>query len=52
MAIFDVTEAYFNTDTPEDKYILLNIEGKFVDIMYEVKPENEKNVSIDNGVRA
>ena len=34
--IFDVPGVYLNADTPEDKFILLNIEGKFVDIMSEV----------------
>ena len=44
VAIFDVPGAYLNTDTPEDKFILLNIEGDFVDIMCEVNPKHKKNV--------
>ena len=40
--IFDVPRAYLNADMPEDKFILLKIEGKFVDIMCEVNPKHKK----------
>ena len=46
VAIFDFPEAYLNTDIPEDKYILLNIEGEFVDIMCEFNPKHNKNVHV------
>ena len=36
---------------PEDKFILLNIEEGFVDIMCEVNPEHKKNVDVVNGVK-
>ena len=36
---------------PEDKFILLNIEGKFVDIMYKVNPKQKENMRVDNGVK-
>ena len=46
MEIFDVPGAYLNVDTPEDKFILTNIEGKFVDIMCQVNPKQKKNVCV------
>ena len=33
---------------PADKFILLNIEGKFVDIMCGVNPKHKKNVHVEN----
>ena len=36
---------------PEDKFILLKIEGKFVNIMYKVNPKHKKNVRVENGVK-
>ena len=50
VAISDVPGAYLNADMPEDKFILLNIEGEFVDIMYEVNPKHKKNVRVDDNV--
>ena len=38
--IFDVPGAYLNADIPEDKFILIKTEDKFVDIMYEVNPKH------------
>ena len=51
MDIFDVPGAYLNDDMPEDKFILLNIEGEVLDIMREVNPEHKKNVRVENGVK-
>ena len=51
VAIFDVPGAYLNADMPEDKFILLNIEGEFVDIMWEVNPKHKKHVHVENGVK-
>ena len=51
MAIFDVPRAYLNADIPEDKVVLLNIEGEFVDITCEVNPEHKKNVRVENGIK-
>ena len=51
MVIFGVPGAYLNADNPEDKFILLNIEGKFVDIIYEVNPKHEENVRVENGLK-
>ena len=42
--------AYLNADTPEDKFISLNIEGEFVEIMCKVNSKHKKNVRVDNGV--
>ena len=39
MAIFDVPGAYLNSETPEDKLVLLKLEAEFVDIMCEFNPE-------------
>ena len=41
MDVFDVHGAYLSADMPED-FILINIEGKFVDIMCEVNPKHKK----------
>ena len=51
MVIFDVPGAYLNAYPPEDKFILLNIEGKFVDILCELNPNHNKNVHVENGVK-
>ena len=34
---------------PDGKFVLLKIEGQFVDIMCEVNPEHAKNVIVENG---
>ena len=51
VSIFDVPGAYLNADTTEYKFILLKIEGEFVDIMCEVNPKHKKNVRLENGVK-
>ena len=51
MEIFGVPGAYLNADMPEDKRILLNIEGGFLYITQKVNPKNKKNVRVDNGVK-
>ena len=48
---FYVPGAYLNYEIPEDKFILLNIDGEFVDIMWEVNPEHKKNARVENGVK-
>ena len=50
MEIFDVTGSYLNSDMPEDKLVLLNNEGGFVEIICEVNP-NTKNVHVENVVK-
>ena len=42
LEIFDVPGAYLNADIPEDKFILLKIDGKFVGIMCKVNPNTRK----------
>ena len=51
MVIFDVPGAYLNAHMPEDKLTLLNIEGRFGEIMCEVNPEHNKKVRVENGVK-
>ena len=51
VVIFDVPGAYLNADIPEDKSILLNIEGEFVDIMCEVNPKHKKDIRVENRVK-
>ena len=51
MVIFYVPGAYLNSDMPEDKLILLKIEGKFVEIMCKLNPEHKKNVCVENRVK-
>ena len=36
---------------PEDKFIPLNIERQFVDIMCKVNPKHRKNIRVENGVK-
>ena len=47
VAIFDVPGAYLNADLPEDKFIIIKFENKFVDIMCTVNPELKKEVIHD-----
>ena len=42
MVIFYVLGAYLKSDMEEDKFILLKIGGKFVDIMCEVNFKHKK----------
>ena len=51
MEIFVVSETYLNFNIPEDKFFLLTIGGRFVEIMCEVKPEHKENVRVDNRVK-
>ena len=51
MKCFDAPGENLNADIPEDKFILINIEDKFVDIMCEVSPEHKKNMCVGNGVK-
>ena len=51
VAIFYVPGSYLNAYMPENKLILLNIEGGFVDIICELNPEQNKNVRVKNGVK-
>jgi len=47
VAIFDVPGAYLHADMPEDKFVLLKLEGVFVDIMSRIlarRMENGKKV--------
>ena len=48
---FDVPAAYLNADMLEGKFIFINIEGKFVEIMCELNPKHKKNVRVENGVK-
>ena len=49
VAIFDVPGAYLHAELPPDKFVLLKIEGAFVDIMCDVNPEYLEDVRIENG---
>ena len=46
-----VPGSYPNPDVPEDKFILLNIEVEFMDIICEVNPNHKKDVRVENGVK-
>ena len=48
-AVFDVPGAYLHADVPDNKFVLLKIEGAFVDIMCEVNPEYKEDVRMENG---
>ena len=49
VAIFDVPGAYLHAELPSGKFVLLKIEGAFVDIMCDVNPEYAKDVRFENG---
>ena len=49
VAVFDVPGAYLHADLPHDKFVLLKIEGQFVDIMVDVNPEFKEDVRFENG---
>ena len=42
VATFNIPEAYLHAKLLEDKFVLLKIEGPFVDIMCEVNPDTKK----------
>ena len=47
VAIFDVPGAYLHAELPKDKFVLLKLEGPFVDIMCEVNPEYKEDVMFE-----
>ncbi|GFH56607.1 hypothetical protein CTEN210_13083 [Chaetoceros tenuissimus] len=49
VAVFNVPGAYLHADLPPDKFVLLKIEGQFVDIMVDVNPEFKEDVRYENG---
>jgi len=49
VAVFDVPGAYLHADIPKSKFVLLKIEGQFVDIMNKVNPEYKADVRYENG---
>jgi hypothetical protein len=49
VAIFDVPGAYLNADMPDNKFVILKLEGKFVDIMCDVNPEYLRDIRLENG---
>ena len=49
VATFDITGAYLQTDIPKDKFMLILLEGKFVDIMCEINTEYKQHVSTTDG---
>ena len=46
VTIFDVPVTYVNADTQEAKFVLLNIEGEFMDIMCEVKTKHNTYIHV------
>jgi KUP system potassium uptake protein len=49
VAIFDIPGAYLNADMPDDKFVLLKLEGEFVHVMCEVNPEYKEDVRQEHG---
>ena len=49
VAVFDVPGAYLHADIPPDKFVLLKIEGQFVNIMVDVNHEFKEDVRFENG---
>ena len=48
IVIFDVPGAYLNADMPDEKDVRLKLEGKFLDIMYNVNSEHIPNIRYKN----
>ena len=46
---FDVPGAYLHADIPEDKFRVLKLEGRYVDIMCDVNPEYVEYIHVENG---
>ena len=46
---FDVTGAYLHAEMTNNKYVLLKLEGDFVDIMCRMNPEYENIFVIEKG---
>ena len=46
---FDVPGAYLHAGIPSDKFRILKLEGKYVDIMCEINPEYAQYVRYENG---
>ena len=44
---FDVPGEYLHFEIPKYKHVLLKLKWYFLDIMYRVNPEHEKNTVID-----
>jgi hypothetical protein len=49
VAIFDVPGAYLHADMPKEKFVLLKLEGEFVNIMCDVNPQYTHFVRTENG---
>ena len=50
-AVFDVPGAYLHAEMPDNKFVILKIEGVFVDIMVQVNPEYGNDVRIEHGIK-
>lgn len=49
VATFDIPGVYLQASLPEDKFVLLKLEGQFVTIMCEVNPEYDQYIIEENG---
>ena len=49
VATFDVPGAYLHTDLYKDKFTILLLEGKFVDIICDINPKYKQHVSFKYG---
>lgn len=49
IAVFDVPGAYLHADLPPNKFVLLKIEGQFVDIMVDVNLKFKEDIHFENG---
>ena len=49
VAIFNVIGSYLNANTHDEKYVRLNLEDKFMDIMCDVNPDHILNIRHKNG---
>ena len=47
--IFDVPGAYLHAFYPNEKFVLMEIEGQFVDVMYQADPPYTNEIQYKNG---
>ena len=49
VANFDIPGEYLQTDLSKEKFTLLLLEGKFVDIMRGINPDYKQHVTLNHG---
>eukprot|EP00957_Ditylum_brightwellii_P158929 12096566-Ditylum_brightwellii.AAC.1 len=48
IVVFDIPGAFLQPEVPENKMIVMTLQGRFVDIMCKVNPEHIPNMTCNN----